>query len=419
MNGKTNGLSQQQQVLKDLGIVNGKVRVNNIIESERRRQQHLDRRTTSPSPSTGSFDYDWNNGEYDYAALTAPAPATRIRVKSVHAASTLDGIEVLSKVFNTTQLHQENGANQPPLRHIVQKHGVIVQLPPLQQPELEPHSPSSEASLLPRYVAVFRFGSVVFFNMSTQESEKLLRAIKQHGTEPVAAGFERKEHFEVVIQQQQQQYPPHIASVNGSCMVENSSDSDVVVTGDYCVVEALEMNSVAVISNIMAQTVVLDSYSDVVDELLANFASINAIVTRTGNLTDMEKVNLFRVIAQNNSIMLSLVSKLGIKDRSDAAAWELAQYEPIHSGLKEEFEIEDRFAHIEVKLEMISNNAKFFLEILHNQKSNTLEWIIIVLISFECVLMCLEMSGVGSQLFANIPEVLSFVSSTSPSPKGP
>ena len=34
-----------------------------------------------------------------------------------------------------------------------------------------------------------------------------------------------------------------------------------------------------------------------------------------------------------------------------------------------------------------------------HQKSNLLEWIIIVLISFECILMCLEMSGAGPAVF--------------------
>jgi uncharacterized Rmd1/YagE family protein len=63
-----------------------------------------------------------------------------------------------------------------------------------------------------------------------------------------------------------------------------------------------------------------------------------------------------------------------------------------------EFEIEARFDHIEFKLDLIQQNAKFFLEILHNQKSDTLEWIIIILISFECMLMLMDMTGVGPSL---------------------
>ena len=73
--------------------------------------------------------------------------------------------------------------------------------------------------------------------------------------------------------------------------------------------------------------------------------------------------------------------------------------------MKEEFEIYTRFKDIEFKLNLIQENAKFFLEVLHNQKSNTLEWIIIVLILFECILMCLEMSGLGPEFFQTVSEL--------------
>lgn len=69
--------------------------------------------------------------------------------------------------------------------------------------------------------------------------------------------------------------------------------------------------------------------------------------------------------------------------------------------MREEFEIESRFDNIEFKLNLIQQNAKFFLEMLNDQKGNTLEWVIIVLISFECVLMIMEMSGAGDIFFAN------------------
>jgi uncharacterized Rmd1/YagE family protein len=42
------------------------------------------------------------------------------------------------------------------------------------------------------------------------------------------------------------------------------------------------------------------------------------------------------------------------------------------------------------------------MEILHNQKSNTLEWIIILLITFECGLMSLDVSGLGVSILSNL-----------------
>lgn len=102
-----------------------------------------------------------------------------------------------------------------------------------------------------------------------------------------------------------------------------------VASGDFCVVQVMDMNATAVISNVMAQTVALDSYSDTVDQLLANFAAINSTVTETGTFSQMERSNLFRVVSQNNSIFIDMISKLGIKERSDTA-WNMSQYEKVH-----------------------------------------------------------------------------------------
>ena len=50
--------------------------------------------------------------------------------------------------------------------------------------------------------------------------------------------------------------------------------------------------------------------------------------------------------------------------------------------------MEERFQRLSLKLELMQQNVKYFLEILQNRKSNTLEWIIIVLIAGE-IMLCL------------------------------
>ena len=61
--------------------------------------------------------------------------------------------------------------------------------------------------------------------------------------------------------------------------------------------------------------------------------------------------------------------------------------------------MDDRFQNLEFKLNLIQNNTRFFIEILHNQKANNAEWIIIGLIALESVLMVMDMSGVGEKVF--------------------
>ena len=282
-------------------------------------------------------------------------------VQAVHVAQSLDLAQVISKVFATRSV-----------RKMIERLSVVVQLPPEQT--------FGEEKQSARFVAVFRFGSAVFFNVSPRDVADLLWRIKQCGKDPYLSGNERKENFCIHVQ-------PEVP------------EEDDVVTGEYCVVQELNLKSVDVISNVMAQSVALDSYNDTVDELLANFESVNdKVTTGEGALTTADRDQMFRAVARNNSIFIEMVSKVGLKDRSDTA-WNLSQYEDIHVGMKEEFDIDQRFEHIEFKLNLIQQNAKFFLEVMAHQKSNSLEWIIIVLIMFECVLMCMEMSGAGPAFF--------------------
>ena len=147
-------------------------------------------------------------------------------------------------------------------------------------------------------------------------------AIRKHALEPVLSGLERKENFEVLV-------IAHTAvAMDQSPHADNSVLFDAVVTGDYCTVPELDMNGVAVTSNIMAQTVALDSYADTVDDLLSNFAKNNSTVTKRGSFSATDKSDLFKTVAHNNSIFIDMISKIRIKDRSNTA-WNLTKYETI------------------------------------------------------------------------------------------
>lgn len=248
--------------------------------------------------------------------------AERVLVRSIQAASSIDVAAVLSKVFGggMPRSHPlaDFFATSPPLRHVFGRTNVIIQLSPPPSNAIPSLSPS-----VPRYVAIYRFGSVVFFNISTQEASRLLEQIKKHAVHPIPVGFERREHFELALQ-------PQLETAAGK------------ITADRALVRELNMNTVGVVSNIMGQTVALDWHLDTVDELLRNFSNINSSVESTGNFTSMERHTLFQVVARNNSLFIDMVGKLGIKDRSDTA-WHLSQYEGLHEGMRKEFELDERF----------------------------------------------------------------------------
>lgn len=271
---------------------------------------------------------------------------------------------------------------------------------------IEMKSVENDAS--PRLAAIFRFGSIVCLNLSSTQIEELIETIlSEHCMDPVSKRSTRTEDYGVVI----------------DCSKQRLED---VVTGDYCIVSKLTTDGFAVMSQILAQTVALDAYNDTVDDLLANFtrgkhayvplfgtygvveiqltlclAPVNNSVNKNGQLSATDRQFLFKTVARNNSVFIDMISKIRIKDRSDTA-WNQPEYEELHYGMKEEFELDSRIESIESKLEFIHQNSKFFLEVLQGQKNNSLEWIIVVLIALECGLMCVEMSGYGETLFASL-----------------
>ena len=248
--------------------------------------------------------------------------AERIRVRSVQAASSIDVVAVLSKVFGSGIPRSHPLADffetSPIIRHVFGRTNVIIQLSPPPA-----NSPTSLSPSVPRYVAIYRFGSVVFFNISHKEASRLLEQIKKHAVHPIPVGFERREFFEMALQ-------PQLETAAGK------------ITADRALVRELDMNTVGVVSNIMGQTVALDWHLDTVDELLRNFSNINSSVESTGNFTSMERHTLFQVVARNNSLFIEMVGKMGIKDRSDTA-WHLSQYEGLHEGMRKEFDLDERF----------------------------------------------------------------------------
>ncbi|GMH84196.1 hypothetical protein TrST_g13485 [Triparma strigata] len=235
-----------------------------------------------------------------------------------------------------------------------------------------PHRSSSS------YLVVFAYGSCVFLNVPPPQQLSLLKVIKSNSLHPISSGFEHVEEYKI----------------NVDPLLPKSSD----MGKNKVSLKTLDLKNVNVIASIMGQSVALDHYYVIVDNMLETFTSLNHTVERTGTFTTLEKERLFKIVAENNSIFIGLVSKLGLLERSEQA-WEDNEYESVWKGMRSEFEMKERFDNLEFKLNLIQNNAKFFIEILHNQKANNAEWIIIGLIAMESVLMIVDMSGMGEKVF--------------------
>ena len=92
-----------------------------------------------------------------------------------------------------------------------------------------------------------------------------------------------------------------------------------MLTNDVTILQDLDLQSTTVISTVMAQTVALDHYSNMVDEMLDIFSAFNHSVEKTGQFTAIEKRDLFKLVAQNNAVLIDVLSKLSLLERSEVS----------------------------------------------------------------------------------------------------
>lgn len=221
---------------------------------------------------------------------------------------------------------------------------------------------------LETYVAAYKYGSVVIFNGREREKE-VLKLCQEFCTEPTKQNY--TEEFPIIIQ------PDH----------QEPND----LTPDCIILRQLEFNNIRTLSHVLGQSVALDRYAEVAERMLSNFVHMNSTMKRRGDFKDVKKHKLLSLVAENNMILTDIIAKLGLQERFDIA-WKSTQHNEVYEHLRGELEIEERFSIVQTKLELVQDNLKYFLEIMQNNKSVLLEWLIIGLISAEIALGVFEIT---------------------------
>lgn len=213
------------------------------------------------------------------------------------------------------------------------------------------------------FLVVFHYGSAVLVNFQLQEEEeRYLKLVKKHCLEALDHTEEaRKDDYKIVVR-------PTLATWSQAGY-------------DTIFLKKLDLDNVRVVCSILAQSVALEHHLRKADGMVNIFSKLNSKMEETGNFT-MSRKELFQLVASANTTLADLVLRVRLLDRSESA-WKDARYAGIWEYLHEEFEMFDRFENINFKLKTIQKNVEFFLEVLQNRKSDLMEWLIIILISFE------------------------------------
>jgi uncharacterized Rmd1/YagE family protein len=214
---------------------------------------------------------------------------------------------------------------------------------------------------------VHRYGSAVFFDTSAEVEARFLAALAPL----VSHAYDEPEKEEVLIQIVQQDRE----GVEGGMVVVKEGSS-----------ERLE-----IVASALGKSVALAQYEA---DVAANFDQIEPFakqLERSGR-GGRNMRQLLRHIGRALLNEHKMVARVEVVD-SPELLWEHPELEQLYLRLEDEFELRERAAILDRKLDLISRTANTVLDLLQKRRSIRVEWYIVVLIVLEIVLSVYGLFG--------------------------
>lgn len=207
-----------------------------------------------------------------------------------------------------------------------------------------------------KFVYIFQYGMVGFFNHTLEEKRIILDSIK-----PFCKGLKEErfsEEVNVVIEPGKQ---------------EVSFYKVIIPSFDYESIRLIVLNA--------SQSVALDNYFDITEQLLVETNEHTKYLEQKGKL-DISGNKLKRFIGKVLNIKNEISENLYIFDSPDVT-WDNEALSHLNLELKKTFDLKDRYRYIHERLGVIKENLELFKDIMDHKESSRLEWIIIILIVIE------------------------------------
>ncbi len=207
-----------------------------------------------------------------------------------------------------------------------------------------------------KYQYYFNYGVVAFSNHSEDEIKLAINTIAGYLKNP-STNWMRDDH-EIEIKE-------------GEMMFEFNQ----------VVVDRLDSKVFRIAMFNIAQSVALDHYHEVTEDLLAEVRTFTNHLEATGKLS-INRRNMLKFIGKALNTQNDIADNIYIFDAPELV-WDDEYLDRLNKGLMKHFDLRVRFSEIEYTLRIIEDNLSVFREISNQRESNTLEWIIIILILVE------------------------------------
>ena len=155
------------------------------------------------------------------------------------------------------------------------------------------------------------------------------------------------------------------------------------------IVPDMALPLVQVIADVLAKSVLLDNYERYVAGVFDRIEPLAERLQTRARLPRREK-GLLRYLGDILQIQHRLVGRAEVGEKPEVL-WEHPDLERIWRRLESEFEIGERQAALDRKLEVIGDTAETLLGLLQDRHSLRVEWYIVILIVVEILLTLYEL----------------------------
>lgn len=208
-----------------------------------------------------------------------------------------------------------------------------------------------------KYQYFFNYGVIVFTGYTEEEMKWAVKAVHGFQRTPVMQWL--RDEFQIRVEQGQ----------------------GINFEFNEATLGRLDNNVIRIAMFNLAQSVALDYYHGVTDNLLAEVKGFANRLEVTGKLKISRK-NMMRFIGKALNTQNEIAENIYIFDAPDLV-WDDEYLDKLHQALIKHFDLRVRFSEVEYTFRIIEDNLTVFREISNQRESSILEWIIIILILVE------------------------------------
>ena len=215
-------------------------------------------------------------------------------------------------------------------------------------------------------IMLFSFGSIVFINLPSSYIHIFLNYMKEYKPEIDIKDWERySDDYEL----------------------RAGNVEDIEFTDDYAMVPQIEVAYIELVSIVLAKSVALEKIEEQLEKILDRIESMIDRLEK-GNLRFSDK-ELAKATARIMRHEYNSISYIMILDKPDIT-WLNSVAAEFYDNMAEFFELNDRFEILKSKTDILGSIVDGFSSISHAMRGIFVEWVVVILIILEVILMIAE-----------------------------